>query len=68
VIFDQLFDSDQPGLASEPCRYGLAHPSTATNPQRIAFDEWIALFRAVFRARGSPIASGSPPVAFRTKS
>ena len=52
VIFDQLFGTYQPELANEPCRYGLVHPLTSNNPLRIAFNEWIALFRDVFRARG----------------
>ena len=52
MIFDQVFGTYQPEVASEKCRYGLVHPLTSDNPLRIAFQEWIALFRDVFRARG----------------
>jgi len=51
VIFDHLFGSYQRELESEPCRYGLVHPLRSNNPFRIVFNEWIALFRDVFRAR-----------------
>lgn len=52
MIFDQLFGTYQPELPGEPCRFGLVHPLTSNNLLRIAFHEWIALFRDVFRARG----------------
>lgn len=52
MVFDRLFGTWQPELDSEPCRYGLVHPLTSNNPLRIAFHEWIALFRDVFAARG----------------
>lgn len=51
IIFDRLFGTFVEERQDVPCRYGLTPPLLSANPVRIAFNEWINLFRDVARAR-----------------
>ena len=70
IVWDRLFGSFEP--EGEPVRYGLTKNIHTFNPLKIAFHEWIAMFRDLARARNagevwravaSPpgSTSGSPP-------
>lgn len=51
IVFDRLFGTfarEEPGVRIV---YGLVHPIGSLNPIRIAFHEWIAIARDVWRAR-----------------
>ena len=51
MVFDRLFGTWEPESATESCRYGLVHQLESHNPLRIAFHEWIALWRDLRQAR-----------------
>lgn len=51
IIWDRLFGTFQAEDASDPCRYGTVKPIGTYNPIRIAFHEWVAIARDVWRAR-----------------
>ena len=69
IIWDRLFGSFEP--EREPCIYGLTTNIGSYNPLRIAFHEWIDIWRDVRRSRdwrgklgavfGNPGATYSPP-------
>ena len=52
IVFDRLFGSFAAECESEPCHYGLVEPLRSNNPVWIAFHEWAALGRDLWRARG----------------
>src|SRR5262249_33100330 len=54
IIFDRLFGTFGEKPADEPLRYGLVNGVISYNPLRIAFGEWLAMFRDVNRARSVP--------------
>jgi sterol desaturase/sphingolipid hydroxylase (fatty acid hydroxylase superfamily) len=51
IVFDRVFGSFVDERADLPPRYGLTTPIVSYNPLRIAFHEWLALGRDVWRAR-----------------
>jgi sterol desaturase/sphingolipid hydroxylase (fatty acid hydroxylase superfamily) len=51
IIWDKMFGSFVPELAEEPCRFGLVRNLGTFNPLRVAFHEWIGIFKDVARAR-----------------
>jgi sterol desaturase/sphingolipid hydroxylase (fatty acid hydroxylase superfamily) len=52
IVFDRLFGTLAVERDDVPCRYGLVHPLHSWNPIRIAFHEWAALVRDLWRAKG----------------
>jgi len=52
IVFDRLFGTLAVERDDVPCRYGLVHPLHSRNPIRIAFHEWAALVRDLWRAKG----------------
>lgn len=50
IFWDRLFGTFEP--EREPVKFGLVHNLATYNPFRIAFHEWAALVRDVWRARG----------------
>ncbi len=53
IIWDRLFGTFQPELKEEKVIYGLTTNIDTYNPLRIAFAEWIALFKVSFKAKTS---------------
>jgi sterol desaturase/sphingolipid hydroxylase (fatty acid hydroxylase superfamily) len=51
IVFDRLFGTFAAERADLPCRYGLVTPLMTNNPIIIAFHEWRALARDLWRAR-----------------
>jgi sterol desaturase/sphingolipid hydroxylase (fatty acid hydroxylase superfamily) len=51
IIFDRLFGTFAAERDEVPCRYGLVRPLRSNNPFVIAFHEWAALARDLWRAR-----------------
>ncbi|MEO0938208.1 MAG: sterol desaturase family protein [Pseudomonadota bacterium] len=49
IIWDKLFGTFVPELESEKPDYGLVQNIGTFNPIRVAFHEWVALFRDMFR-------------------
>ncbi|MDQ2094731.1 sterol desaturase family protein [Rhodalgimonas zhirmunskyi] len=49
IIWDKLFGTYVPELDEEKPQYGIVHNLGTFNPLRVAFHEWIALFRDVLR-------------------
>jgi hypothetical protein len=49
IVWDRLFGTFVPEQAAEKVEYGLVHNLGSFNPLRVAFHEWVALFRDVFR-------------------
>jgi sterol desaturase/sphingolipid hydroxylase (fatty acid hydroxylase superfamily) len=58
IIWDRMFGSFVPERADLPCRYGLVHNLITFNPLRIAFHEWIAIARDIWRSRRMSDAFG----------
>ena len=56
IIWDRLFGTFE--RENQDVRYGIVNQLDTYNPLRIAFHEWIALFRDVGRARGARPALG----------
>lgn len=50
IIWDRMFGSFVPELEEDKCCYGLVHNLSTFNPLRIAFHEWAAMFRDIYRA------------------
>lgn len=48
IIWDKMFGSFEPEDPNEPCEYGLIHQIGTFNPLRIAFHEWVNIFRDIF--------------------
>jgi sterol desaturase/sphingolipid hydroxylase (fatty acid hydroxylase superfamily) len=51
IVFDRLFGTFVAERDDLPCRYGLVKPLRSNNPVVIAFHEWTALGRDLWRAR-----------------
>jgi len=51
IVFDRIFGTFVAERDDLPCRYGLVQPLRSNNPVFIAFHEWIALVRDLWRAR-----------------
>jgi sterol desaturase/sphingolipid hydroxylase (fatty acid hydroxylase superfamily) len=51
IVFDRLFGTFAAERDDLPCRYGLATPLRSNNPIIIAFHEWAALARDLWRSR-----------------
>ncbi|TNE62045.1 MAG: sterol desaturase family protein [Alphaproteobacteria bacterium] len=51
IIWDKLFGTYVPEDDAEPCRYGLVRDLGTFNPLRVAFHEWVGIFRDVWGAR-----------------
>ncbi len=49
IIWDRLFGTFVPELEEETVQYGLVHNIGTFNPIRVAFHEWIAMFRDIVR-------------------
>jgi sterol desaturase/sphingolipid hydroxylase (fatty acid hydroxylase superfamily) len=50
IVFDRLFGSYVEEREDLPCVYGLTKPIHSNNPVYIAFHEWIAMGRDIWRA------------------
>jgi sterol desaturase/sphingolipid hydroxylase (fatty acid hydroxylase superfamily) len=51
MIWDRLFGTFAAERDEEPPKYGLIHNINTYNPIKIAFHEWVAMFRDVKRSR-----------------
>jgi len=51
IIWDKLFGTFQPELEDEKVIYGLTKNIETYNPFKIAFNEWIAVFKDTFKAK-----------------
>jgi hypothetical protein len=51
MVWDRLFGTFAAERDDDPPKYGLIKNIETHNPLRIAFHEWAALFRDLFRAR-----------------
>ena len=52
IIWDKLFGTFEPENPADPVRFGLTKNIATYNPVRIAFHEWVDLFRDAWRATG----------------
>jgi len=52
IIWDKLFGTFEPENPADPPRFGLTHNIHTYNPIRIAFHEWVQMFRDVWSAPG----------------
>jgi sterol desaturase/sphingolipid hydroxylase (fatty acid hydroxylase superfamily) len=52
IIWDKLFGTFEPESPDDPVRFGLTENIHTYNPARIAFHEWIDMFRDVWGAPG----------------
>ncbi len=52
IVWDKLFGSFQPELASVPVRYGLVHNINTHAVWRVVTHEWVYLLRRAWRAQG----------------
>jgi len=53
IIWDKLFNTFQPELQNEKVNYGLTKNIDTFNPLKIAFLEWAAVFKDIFKAKTS---------------
>lgn len=51
IIWDRMFGTFEPEDANEPCRYGLIKYLATFNPWKIAFHEWVGIFKDVIRPK-----------------
>ncbi|WP_309891217.1 hypothetical protein [Archangium sp.] len=51
LLFDRLFGTYVPEREDLPCRFGLVHPLTTSNPLKIVFHQFGPFFRDVMSAR-----------------
>ncbi len=51
IVWDKLFGTFVPEDPAEPCRYGIVKQLGTFNPLKVAFHEWIAMWRDMLRAR-----------------
>ena len=49
IIWDKMFGTFVPEMQEEPVEYGLVQNLGTFNPLRVAFHEWIGLFRDAFQ-------------------
>ena len=50
IIWDKLFGTFEPENPADPVRFGLTKNIETYNPVRIAFEEWVDMFRDAWRA------------------
>jgi sterol desaturase/sphingolipid hydroxylase (fatty acid hydroxylase superfamily) len=55
IIWDRLFNTFQPELDEEKVQYGLTNNINSFNPVYIAFHEWIAMFKDVFKTKNASV-------------
>ena len=53
IIWDKLFGTFQPELKEEKVIYGLTSNINTFNPIKIAFNEWISVFKDAFSTKTS---------------
>jgi len=53
IIWDKLFGTFQPELKDEKVIYGLTSNINTFNPIKIAFNEWVSVFKDAFSAKTS---------------
>ena len=53
IIWDKLFGTFQPEIKEEKVRYGLVTNINTYNPIKIAFLEWVAMFKDAFSGKKS---------------
>jgi sterol desaturase/sphingolipid hydroxylase (fatty acid hydroxylase superfamily) len=58
MAWDRMFGTFAQEREDDPPKYGLIHDIDTYNPLRIAFHEWVALFRDLLRARTAREAIG----------
>ena len=51
MVWDRMFGSFIPEDRSEPCRYGLVSDLGTFNPLRVAFHEWVGIFKDILNAK-----------------
>jgi sterol desaturase/sphingolipid hydroxylase (fatty acid hydroxylase superfamily) len=51
MIWDRIFGTYIPEEKTTPCRYGLVTDLATFNPLRIAFHEWVGIFKDVWSAK-----------------
>lgn len=49
IIWDKIFGTFVPEMEEEKVQYGLVHNLGTFNPIRVAFHEWLGIFRDVFQ-------------------
>ena len=52
ILWDKLFGTFEPENPADPPRFGLTHNIATYNPVRIAFHEWLQMFRDTWAAPG----------------
>lgn len=55
IVWDRLFGTFAEERDEEPVKYGLIHNLESNNPVVIAFHEWGAMFRDIFRRPGATL-------------
>lgn len=53
IIWDKLFGTFQPELKDEKVQYGLVKNINTYNPVKIAFIEWVTMFKDIFTGKKS---------------
>jgi hypothetical protein len=53
IIWDKIFGTFQPELKDEKVIYGLTSNIDTFNPIKIAFHEWVAVFKDAYSAKTS---------------
>lgn len=51
MAWDRIFGSYIPEQKEEPCRYGLVTDLGTFNPLRVAFHEWLGIFKDIWSAK-----------------
>ncbi|MCB1418460.1 MAG: sterol desaturase family protein [Notoacmeibacter sp.] len=52
IVWDRLFGTFVEELPEDPPRYGIVKNLATNNPVRVAFHEWVAMFRDAFGMKG----------------
>lgn len=52
IVWDRMFNSFVPEDKEEACRYGLVSDLGTFNPLRVAFHEWVGIFKDMWGAKG----------------
>ncbi len=58
IVWDKLFGTFEPEREDEACRYGIVKNLGTFNPLKVAFHEWIGIFRDLKGARSLREAAG----------
>lgn len=51
IIWDKMFGTFVPEDDAEPCRYGIVRNLGTFNPLKVAFHEWVGIFKDVIAAK-----------------